>query len=294
MGGVPMKLQHLFEVNKQADDFVFEEKYTREDNPEVFDYSDFFENELDGSILEAKNLKFSRSTIVFNKTYDFRTTKFPKILKVPAFEFQFEADNETLTDFKWFGEINRPVSIIVGSDLHSAFNSIHLTSLEGIPQTSYLDLDGSDLTSLEHCEMTKPNSSLETNILNIAYTKIKSFKGFKFIGDTSDLEIMAAYCEKLSLEGIPSSFKRLDLIGTSIDVSTLDNIESLNFIRLTLQPGLLSQLHEMIVDKGKLKDTKFAFFENGVELKKHIKFEEMPDPFEFQEWCIENELDEYL
>jgi hypothetical protein len=162
--GVPMKLQNLFESTK---DQPFDEKYTREDNPETFECAESF--------MKKPNHLYSVSSnaLSFSKAFDFGKYKAPK--KVEFTEVDDPdlciviKNNPTIHSLDVIPKVicdnseSFPVLTISGCK--------NITSLKGADNAiEFLDANGTGLTSLLGCP-----GSIES--LYVDSTQITSFEG---------------------------------------------------------------------------------------------------------------------
>jgi hypothetical protein len=130
---------------------------------------------------------------------------------------------------------------------------------------------------------------VEKKINIVRCTNVKNLRGL--IGVNSDLELVASHSGLTSLEGCPRKLWKLNIVGTKISSfeGFPDYIE--DCLTISLFDGCLMFLHERFHDQKAIKTCYFYIHHNN-EHKSELgrAFSSISDPFEFQDWCINNRL----
>jgi hypothetical protein len=121
--------------------------------------------------------------------------------------------------------------------------------------------------------------------------KLKNLNGIKCTSATS---INVADCGLTSFEGLPKDVYHLSMLCKNSLISFdgfPDRIVTLDIIPFK---GSLMVIHEKFHDKHVIDDVYFwtSPISEADELTE--AFNELSDPFEFQDWCIDSGYEEYL
>jgi hypothetical protein len=168
-----------------------------------------------------------------------------------------------------------------------------LTSLEGLPDSiDTLHVKNCKyLTNLAHCP------ALSDDITIYGCPLIKDLKGLRI--RSAHAQIFASNSGMTSFEGCPKEISLL--VATQCkDLTSFDGFPSrVRQLDISVFPGCLMFLHEKVHNKEIEEILLFALDDDDRLTNDHAyhiteKMEEISDPFEFQDWCIENGYEEYL
>jgi hypothetical protein len=264
--GVLMKLQQLFEAENELG---FDEKYTREDNPEVY---------TSGELTIYRPFK--------NENF----ADLPRIFKKPI---KLNIRQSKLTDFVGLtDQISEKDNTFMKIDVTPADFVVSetnpLTSLKGLPkQLMTLNVSGAiGLTSLEYCPSITALRINKTGIRSFEHLQHSEAPGYIM------LSIQATWCEHLtSFDGLPKEMNTLVVAGSdNLDFESFPKSRNVYSITLSLNKQLMV-LHE-------LRHEYQCFFniflchpgKSLVDFEISKQICSISDPFEFQDWCINNRL----
>jgi hypothetical protein len=98
-----------------------------------------------------------------------------------------------------------------------------------------------------------------------------------------------------SFEGFPRTAGHLDLMGVNF-VSLEGFPEVVHKLLITPFKGCLMFIHHKFHEEKSIDECYFYLAKGNMPMMKQLSeaFEKLSDPFEFQDWCISNGLEEFL
>lgn len=248
------------EILVSAGRAVFDDKYTRENNPEVY-----FEN-ID---LSNKNIN--------------SLDGFPKIISSEYVDLS----SNCLSDLRGFPKFQ---SDEVAKKCSLKLSKNPIISLEGSPDYIYaFDIsDCSKLASLQDC----PKISGYINITGCK--SLKKLDGCKT--SPPKISIIANRSGLESLEGYPEEVDNLIITGCNNRIISDVLEKKAARVDVTISPPYLSELHEKFHQNKSVGIVNLFSDDKGYEemVELSCRLRETSDPFEFQDWCLDHGFEEYL
>jgi hypothetical protein len=220
-----------------------------------------------------------------------------------------------IVDFEGFEPIKSDGNIII-----NAARCHHLSNLEHLQnrKISKLVLISCDaIDSLASCPdigisgSTSLAYSFGVGEFNISYLQnLTTLKGFCDGNKNRKLgKIDIGNTNVTSLEGISEEVYDLNIENTKIE-SFEYFPKDVHYLKIDLKPGILMKLHQLIHEEKRIKSISLSVRAGSVQIsskmiesltevsKKTIEIQakimSMKDPFEFQDWCVDNDFVDYL